>query len=48
MEFGVPEAMWRLHATDFVAIVTMDAHGNSLHEVVEHATGKALEGLRVG
>ncbi len=48
MEFGVPEAMWHLHATDFVAIVTMDAHGNSLHEVVEQATGEALEALRVG
>src|SRR5579864_3425138 len=31
LEFGTPEAMWHLHATGFVAIVTMDAHGNSLH-----------------
>ena len=31
MEFGIPEAMWHLRVKDFVAIVTMDAHGNSLH-----------------
>src|SRR5437870_4959614 len=31
LEFGVPEAMWHLRVKDFPAIVTMDAHGNSLH-----------------
>jgi hypothetical protein len=31
MEFGTPEAMWHLQLRDFPAIVTMDAHGNSLH-----------------
>ncbi len=39
MEFGIPEAMWHLRAKDFVAIVTMDAHGNSLHADVEKETG---------
>jgi fumarate hydratase class I len=42
-ELGMPEAMWRLEARDFVAIVTMDAHGNSLHEEVAQATGMKLE-----
>ena len=46
MEFGVPEAMWHLHATDFIAIVTMDAHGNSLHADIEKATGEELEKLQ--
>ena len=46
MEFGVPEAMWHLHATDFIAIVTMDAHGNSLHADIEKATGVELEKLQ--
>jgi fumarate hydratase class I len=32
MEFGTPEAMWHLSIEDFPAIVTMDAHGNSLHK----------------
>ena len=35
MEFGTPEAMWHLWLEDFPAIVTMDAHGNSLHKDVE-------------
>ena len=43
MEFGTPEAMWHLDVTDFPAIVTMDAHGNSLHTDVEQASGKKLE-----
>ncbi|EXX86596.1 fumarate hydratase [Paenibacillus darwinianus] len=35
MEFGIPEAMWHLQTEGFAAIVTMDAHGNSLHADVE-------------
>jgi fumarate hydratase class I len=45
MEFGVPEAMWHLRVTDFPAIVTMDAHGNSLHADVETASAKILASL---
>lgn len=47
MEFGIPEAMWHLRADGFAAIVTMDAHGNSLHAKVEAETGAALEQLQV-
>jgi fumarate hydratase class I len=43
MQFGTPEAMWHLDVTDFPAIVTMDAHGNSLHEDIEQASGRRLE-----
>jgi fumarate hydratase class I len=43
MEFGTPEAMWHLQVRDFPAIVTMDAHGNSLHKDLEHASGQRLE-----
>jgi fumarate hydratase class I len=46
MEFGIPEAMWHLQVHDFVAIVTMDAHGNSLHADVEKETGVQLAELR--
>lgn len=46
-ELGVPEAMWVFEAKDFVAIVTMDAHGNSLHEDVSAATGAELEKIGV-
>jgi fumarate hydratase class I len=45
LEFGIPEAMWHLRVTDFPAIVTMDAHGNSLHADVEKASALILEKL---
>jgi fumarate hydratase, class I len=46
MEFGTPEAMWHLEVRDFPAIVTMDAHGNSLHKEVEQESGAVLETLK--
>jgi fumarate hydratase, class I len=46
LEFGIPEAMWHLKVNDFMAIVTMDAHGNSLHADVEKATGEKLAELQ--
>jgi len=45
LEFGIPEAMWHLKVRNFAAIVTMDAHGNSLHADVTQATGKVLAEL---
>jgi len=45
MEFGTPEAMWHLTVTDFPAIVTMDAHGNSLHKEIEQESAKELAAL---
>ena len=46
LDFGIPEAMWKLHVHDFIAIVTMDAHGNSLHAKVEQETGAELAALK--
>ena len=46
LEFGIPEAMWHLRVHDFVAIVTMDSHGNSLHANVEAETAKHLAELQ--
>ncbi|HXG32551.1 MAG TPA: FumA C-terminus/TtdB family hydratase beta subunit [Bryobacteraceae bacterium] len=46
MEFGIPEAMWRLRVKNFLAIVTMDAHGNSLHAQVQQETGERLAALQ--
>jgi fumarate hydratase class I len=48
MEFGIPEAMWHLEAQDFAAIVTMDAHGNSLHADVLKETGEQLAEVGAG
>jgi fumarate hydratase class I len=45
IDFGIPEAMWHLRVRDFAAIVTMDAHGNSLHADVEKVTAEALATL---
>jgi len=45
LEFGIPEAMWHLQVTDFPAIVTMDAHGNSLHADVDQASAAMLATL---
>ena len=32
--FGAPEAIWEFEVQDFPAVVTMDSHGTSLHQVV--------------
>jgi fumarate hydratase class I len=45
LEFGTPEAMWHLTVEDFPAIVTMDAHGSSLHRDVEEQSGERLSQL---
>jgi fumarate hydratase class I len=45
MEFGTPEAMWHLTVEEFPAIVTMDAHGNSLHKDVEQESARALTAI---
>ncbi|UFJ43067.1 fumarate hydratase [Brevibacillus humidisoli] len=42
MEFGIPEAMWHLRVKGFAAIVTMDAHGNSLHADVDKSSLEKL------
>lgn len=42
MEFGIPEAMWHLQVEGFAAIVTMDAHGNSLHADVDLTSREKL------
>ena len=45
LDLGTPEAMWKIRAKDFPAIVTMDAHGNSLHADVEKASAVILAKL---
>jgi len=45
LEFGIPEAMWHLRVKDLPAIVTMDAHGNSLHADVHNASSILLSKL---
>lgn len=45
LDFGVPEALWVIEVKDFPVVVTMDAHGQSLHAVVEESSGKLLAKL---
>ncbi len=45
LDFGVPEAMWVIEVKDFPAVVTMDAHGQSQHAVIEQLSRAALEKL---
>ena len=42
-KFGSPEAIWKLKVTEFPAVVTMDSHGNSLHEEVESDSSEKLK-----
>ena len=41
-EFGSPEAVWELEVRNFPAVVTIDAHGNSLHRVVQDRSQELL------
>ncbi len=45
LEFGVPEAIWVIEVKDFPVVVTMDAHGQSLHESVEKSSAGVLVDL---
>jgi fumarate hydratase class I len=41
--FGSPEAVWVMHVKDFPAVVTMDAHGRSLHQEVADESKSQLQ-----
>jgi fumarate hydratase subunit beta len=45
MDFGVPEAIWVLDVRDFPVVVTMDSHGNSIHDEVEEKSKGILAHL---
>ncbi len=44
-EFGVPEAFWVVRVEAFPAVVTMDAHGQSLHETMAALSAQRLAAL---
>ncbi len=41
-QFGAPEAIWEFEVVNFPAVVTMDAHGHSLHKEVFAASQAEL------
>ncbi len=44
-QFGSPEAIWELRVENFPVVVTIDAHGNSLHKDIEAESGAKLSEL---
>lgn len=44
-ELGSPEAVWALEVADFPVVITMDAHGRSLHAEVQARSRLALDAL---
>jgi fumarate hydratase class I len=44
-EFGTPEALWVIRVEGFPAIVTMDSHGQSIHDQVKATSKASLEHL---
>ena len=45
IEFGVPEAIWVIRVEEFPVVVTMDAYGSSLHELVRNSSKTILDKL---
>jgi fumarate hydratase class I len=46
-QFGSPEAVWEMQVKDFPAVVTMDAHGRSLHQEVSDESKGQLQKVLV-
>ncbi|MDZ7263387.1 MAG: fumarate hydratase [candidate division KSB1 bacterium] len=44
-QFGSPEAVWQMEVEGFPAVVTMDAHGNSLHKDIQELSQAKLKSL---
>ena len=42
LAFGIPEALWVIDVVDMPLLVSMDAHGNSLHTEIEGRTEQKL------
>jgi len=48
LDFGVPEAFWEVRVEDLPAVVTMDAHGDSLHKKIQADSEQKLQELLAG
>lgn len=44
-KFGSPEAIWELTVKDFPVVVTIDAHGQSLHSQIQNQSQEQLKSL---
>lgn len=43
LEFGIPEAFWKICVENFPCVVTMDSHGESLHAKIKSDSEKKFE-----
>ena len=48
LDFGVPEAFWEIRVEGFPCVVTMDSHGQSLHDKVLAESEKKFKALLAG
>ncbi len=48
LDFGVPEAFWKIRVEDFLCVVTMDSHGESLHDKIRSDSEKELQRILAG
>lgn len=48
LDLGVPEAFWKIRVEDFPCVVTMDAHGESLHDKIRAQSEQRLRELVAG
>jgi fumarate hydratase subunit beta len=44
-ELGTPEAYWVCKVVKLPPVVTMDGHGNSLHDSIEQASSRRFQQL---
>lgn len=44
-EFGSPEAIWEFDVVQFPVVITMDAHGKSLHEEILARSSRSLDAI---
>jgi tartrate/fumarate subfamily iron-sulfur-dependent hydro-lyase beta chain len=47
-KFGSPEAIWHTECVRFPVVITMDAHGHSLHAEVDQVSKAKLDALLAG
>ena len=45
LDFGVPEAFWEIRVEDFPCVVTMDSHGQSIHDKIRTDSEAKLQEL---
>ena len=48
LDFGVPEAFWKIRVEDLPCVVTMDSHNQSLHEGIQQESEQRMQKILAG